>query len=300
MLLTRLIAVACLVLAVTRGATATDQPKPELADVLAQTADYYRTYTHATSGVLLDEQYQVIDTTSGRMGAISRISSDVVLVGVNGLIAALRDPYAIDTRPLREKEPRIMRLLAAPATPSLADWQRASSFPQEGAVHFMLDIIVKTNEPTLALQFGSAVFQDGLKYKLGGWKTMNDTRVIGLEFEEPEAQYKEYVLKTRSNARAKGRLWVDPLTGAVHQSELWVDSKREQANISVKFIRDAALGVLLPASMTANYDEREGGGGPRAIGSQDPRGSVMSRVSAETRAAYSSPTFARIDLTRLR
>lgn len=300
MSLSRLTCVVCLALAVSSGTSASMQPKPELADVLARTADYYRSYVSSASGVSLDEQYQLIDTTSGRMGSVSRISSDVVLVGVSGLMAALRDPYAIDTRPLREKQPRIMQLLAAPAKPSLADWQRASSYPQNGALHFMLDIIVKTNEPTLALQFGSAVFQDGMKYKLGGWKTINETRVIGLEFEEPEAQYKEYVLKTRSNARAKGRLWVDPLTGAVHQSELWVDSKREQANVSVKFTRDESLGLLIPLSMTANYDEREGGGGPRAIGSQDPRGSVASRVSAETRANYSGATFSPIDLSRLR
>lgn len=86
----------------------------------------------------------------------------------------------------------------------------------------MLDIVLKVNEPTMALQFISSTYQPNFKYKLDGQKKMNEVAVVGVRFEEPSLQDHQYVLNTRSNARATGRLWIDPLTGAIHQTELWV------------------------------------------------------------------------------
>jgi hypothetical protein len=282
-------------------AVSADQAAPTLEDVLGRVAVYHGEYVDRLSGVTLDEQYQLMDVTGGRTRQITRIASDVVLVNLNGQVAALRDPYALDTVPLREKEPRIAKLLAAPATPTRNDWQTAISYPPQGSVHFMLDIILKTNEPTLALQFAAASYQPNFKYKLDGRRTMDGTRVVGLHFEEPERRDHQYILNTRSNARATGRLWVDPATGAIHQTELWVDSKVENAIVKVDYKHNQALDMLLPVTMNEQYEEREGGGGPRQMGSgADPRSSVASRVSAQASARYLNPTYAKIDLTKLR
>jgi len=59
-----------------------------------------------------------------------RISSDVVLVNLNGQIAAL---------------------LAAPATPTMHDWITASAYPAESSWWFTLGIILKVSEPTTAV-----------------------------------------------------------------------------------------------------------------------------------------------------
>lgn len=272
-----------------------------LEDVLARAADYHATYVQKVSGVSMDEQVQLLDVTGGKTRGVIRISSDVVLAGLQGQVIALRDPYAVDTQPLREKGSRISQLLGAPATPSLKDWELASSFPAKGSVHFILDIQLKVNEPTSALQFISAALQPKMKYRLDGNKKMNGVAVVGVRFEEPTAQVWEHLLKTRSNARASGRIWIDPATGAVHQTELWVDSKAENAIVSVKYAPNTSLGLLLPTEMIDSYEEREGGGGPRQMGSgADPRGSVPNRVSVQGRANYSKATFAAIDLNKLR
>lgn len=275
--------------------------QPALDDVLARAAAYHTTYVQKVSGVSLDEQVQLLDVTGGKTRGVIRISSDVVLAGLQGQVIALRDPYAVDTRPLRARDARIIKLLGAPATPSLKDWEVASSYPAQGSVHFILDIQLKVNEPTSALQFISAALQPKLKYRLDGKKKMNGVEVVGVRFEEPTGQVWEHLLGTRSNARATGRVWVDPVSGAIHQTELWVDSKAENAIVSVKYAPHAELGLLLPTEMTDTYDEREGGGGPRQMGSgADPRGSVPNRVSVQGRANYSKPAYAAIDLQKLR
>jgi len=284
--------------AITGFASTTQQPV--LEDVLSKAAAYHSTYLQKASGVVLDEQTQILDVTGGKTRGVVRVSADVVLVSLQGQVAALRDPYAVDTQPLRPKGSRISALLGAPATPTVKDWELAASYPQQGTVHFILDLQVKVNEPTMALQFISAALQPKMKFRLDGQKKMNNVPVVGVRFEEPTSQEQTHLLGTRSNARATGRFWVDPATGAIHQTELWVDSKWENAIVSVKYAPHKELGLLLPTEMYDTYEEREGGGGPRQMGSGDPRGSVANRVSVQSRSNYSKATLAAIDLTKLR
>jgi hypothetical protein len=294
----RLVGVSALT--VLTGFTASTQ-QPVLEDVLAKASAYHSTYLQKVSGVVLDEQIQMLDVSGGKTRGVIRVSADVVLVGLQGQVISLRDPYAVDTQPLRPKGSRISALLGAPATPTIKDWELAASYPAQGSVHFILDLQLKVNEPTSALQFISAALQPKLKYRLDGQKKMNDVPVVGVRFEEPTSQDMTHVLGTRSNARATGRFWIDPVTGAIHQTELWVDSKWENAIVSVKFAPHKDLGLLLPTDMNDTYEEREGGGGPRQMGSgADPRGSVANRVSVQSRSNYSKATLAPIDLTKLR
>ena len=148
------------------------------------------------------------------MSAVTRISSDIVFVNLNGGVAALRDPYAVDTKPLRERTPRITALLATP-TATVKDWETVIRFPAQNLVYFALDLIVKVNEPTFALRFISHGMQTGLKYALDGKKKLNGVETVGIRFDEPQAQDKKYVSGTRGNARASGRIWVEaqPVSG---------------------------------------------------------------------------------------
>lgn len=282
-----------LLCAVLSGILATTLPAAQpvsLQDVLARAAAYHATYIRAISGVQLEEQMQLMDVTGDQTRSVVRLSSDVVLVNVNGQAMALRDPFAIDTRPMRERSSRILDLLGAPATPSLLDWETVSAYPSRALVHYLIDIVLRVNEPTSALQFIAAGYQPNLKYKLDGRKKMNDVDVVGVRFEEPEVRDAKYMLRTRSNARATGRFWVDAVTGAIHQTELWVDSPQsntlvEHAIVSVKYTPNTALTLLLPSEMNDTYEEFE---------------KPNFRRNVQSRATYSNATFAAIDLTRLR
>jgi len=290
-------------LSVATGVLLQAQP-PALQDVLTRAGEYHTSYTQKISGVSLEEQTQLMNVSGGSTRSIIRISADVVFVNASGETEALRDVYAIDTRPTRERTPRILQLLGAPAQPSIQDWQTAITYPGKEVVYFLLDIVVKTNEPTTTLQFIAAANQPGMKYKLDGRKTLNNVAVVGVRFEEPDGRGRKYLLGTRSNGRATGRFWIDPLTGAIHQTELWVDSRQdrtysEHATVAVTYAPNDTLGLLLPSVMTGSHEEFDASGMQQAQtggGGAD----VDGRVTLQSRAQYSNPTFAAIDLTKFR
>lgn len=270
--------------------TAAPAPQPQLQDVLARAAEYHAAYTRKLSGVSLEEQTRLMEVSGDVTRSIVRISADVVFVDVSREVVALRDIYAIDTKPTRARTPRILERLGAPATPTVDDWVVARAFPGEQKVYFLLDIVIKVNQPTSALQFIAAANQPSLKYRLDGRRKMNGVDVIGVRFEEVEERGRRYLLGTRANARATGRCWIDPATGAIHQTDLWVDSRiertySERANVSVKYAPHASLGLLLPSEMNDTYEEFDASGGIRSV---------------QSSARYSNATFAAIDLTRLR
>lgn len=289
---------ALVTIAVAAGVSLHAQPQP-LQDLLTRAADYHAAYTKKVSGVSLEEQTRLMDVSGGVTRGIVRISADVVLTDVSRELVALRDIYAIDTRPTRQRTPRLLQLLGAPATPSVQDWVVARAFPGEDKVYFLLDIVIKVNQPTSALRFIETRNQPLIKYKLDGRKKMNDADVVGVRFEEIEDRDRTYLLGTRGNARATGRFWIDPATGAIHQTELWVDSNHqrsysESAIVSVKYAPDTDLGVLLPSAMNDSYEEFD------ASGTTDPQAGVGGRRSVQSTATYKKNGYAPIDLTKLR
>jgi len=156
------------------------------------------------------------------------------------------------------------------------------------------------NEPTFALRFISRGFQGDLKYSLDGKKKINGVDTVGIRFEEPAGQAKQYLTGTRGNARASGRFWVDPATGAVHQTELWLDSKADVANITVKYAPNAALNLMLPTETSETYEERVENSGPRDVSRSVDSGRGGGRISFQASAKYSKPTYTPIDLRTLK
>ena len=217
------------------------QDKLSVNTLIERGTDYLVAYAPRVSGVILEEQYMLIEI-AGSMTTPLRIASDVVLINLNGQVIALRDPYAVDTKPLRERTPRINTLLAEPTTEG---WGLAQQYWRQSQFHFRAEIVVHASEPMLALQFLAPINQSKVTYRLDGQKKMNGVAVAGIRFQEPTARDKQYLLGTRGNAAASGRFWMDPATGAVHQTELWLESPSESARIQVNYGLDAALGILV-------------------------------------------------------
>jgi hypothetical protein len=272
---------------------------PELAALLKLAGDYHADFVNRISGVTLEEQYQLIDVTGGKMQGVTRIASDVVFVNLNGGVAALRDAFAVDTKPLRERTPRITALLTSP-TASVKDWETVIQFPAQAATYFGIDLILKVNEPTFGLRFISHALQADLKYSLDGKKKINGVDTVGIRFEEPSGQDKKYMTGSRGNARASGRFWVDVATGAIHSTELWLDSKAEVANIIVKYAPYAAVNLVLPSETTETYEERQAASGPRDLTRSVDSGRGGNRISFQATAKYSKATYSPIDLRTLK
>ena len=268
------------------------QNNPSLRDLLERGAAYVAAYAPRVSGVVLDEQYMLVEI-AGTMTVPQRIASDLVLINVNGQTISLRDIYAVDTKPVRERTPRINALLA---TPTSAGWQLAQQYAQQSQHYFRAEVVLHASEPMLALQFLDELNQPKVTYRLDGRKKMNGVAVSGIRFQEPVARDKQYMLGTRGNAAASGRFWIDTETGAIHQTELWLESPTETARVQVSYAPDAKLGFVLPKEASATFEARQLGFGATNVGS----GAFTARMRFECTVKYSNARHMPIDLTKIK
>src|SRR3990170_4657046 len=175
--------VTVLLVSAAAGAPVAAQKGPAPADVLRVATEYLEEYAPRVSGVTLEEAYTMLDVSGGRVAGTQRLTSDVVLLNLAGEVIALRDAFAIDNNPLREREPRITALLARP---TVAAWNRAQAYAAESLRHMQAELIARVNEPTLALLFIAAENQSRVTYKIDGRKRLDGVEVVGLRFEEPK------------------------------------------------------------------------------------------------------------------
>ena len=264
-----------------------------LPDALKRAAEYVVQYRTKVSGVTLEEQMMLIELQGTVMRVPRRLASDLVFVDTANGLVGLRDMYAIDTNPVRERLPRISRLLEEPTT---VGWQLSQNYSREHAHFFLADVVWWGSEPASVLRFIDAEFQPRITYKLDGKKKVRGVQVIGIGFREPVERGKKYLLETPGNAHCSGRFWIDPATGAIHQTELWVESPTETIRGQITYDVDKTLGLLLPVEGGHTYDAREAGSGISNMGG----GSVGRRLSLESTTKYSNARYAKIDLTKIR
>ena len=244
--------IVCLLLA---GGVASSQAAPTVDDLRKKAGEYIAQYSEAVSGVTLEEQFLLVQTTGGSARVPIRIASDVTLFVLDQFAVGLRDVYAIDTRPVRERQPRVINALKEPAGPNIELVRR---YIRENAAHLLHNVVVWYTDPLLALQFGAPANQSKITYKLEGNKKMNGVQVYGLGYKETSEDARVLV-KVPGKAKSSGRLWVDPLTGAIHMTEFWVQSETDTIRIQVEFALDKTLKLLLPRRASHSMEWREMG-----------------------------------------
>jgi hypothetical protein len=236
-----------------------------------------------------------MEVSTGRMQTPNRINSDLILLNVNGTAVSLRDAYAISGAKIREAQPRIPALLAEPTQ---AKWDQALALTRESQKHFLAETVVRLNDPLLALRFIAPADPSKFTYTIEGKKKINGVETIGLRFQEIRGEHTKYVLGTRGNASVSGRFWIDPATGAIHQTEFSADSKIENARVTTTYAPAQGLDFLVPTRTVETYEERPVQGGPSAMGAATVTGQGL--VKFEANAAYSNPRYSPIDLSRAR
>jgi hypothetical protein len=264
---------------------------PSLEALVRAGATYVQAYASRVSGTTTEELMLLSEVTGSSLTPPRRLSSDVVLVRTSedGRLAGLRDLYAIDTRPVRERLPRIVTALVEP---TIANWQRAQSHAREHAAYLGHQVVVSFSDPVLALQFITEGNQPRITYKIEGNKRMNDTAVVGVGFKEQVQRGRPVLLDTTEGHVASGRFWIDPVTGAIHQTELWLQSDAETTRLRVSFSPDSIRGVLLPTEASGTFEWRE----PATAGNIGRPGR---RLTLESMAKYSNPRYTPVDVSRI-
>jgi len=265
--------------------------EPVLADALGKAADYVAQYSTKASGLSVEDQLLLSELTTARP-VPRRLASDLVLINVQERLTGYRDPFSIDTKAVRERQPRIIKALAVP---TMAAWEQVQGFTKEGAYLLMSNAVVWYSDPVLALRFIEKEHQPRMTYKLEGRKKMNGVEVYGVGFKENREERKVYLIDTPDNPNSTGRIWIDAATGAVHQTELWLQSDTVVARVTVNYVPDAKLNLLVPRDASHSFEMRETTGAITNMGS----GNGVRSMKFESIAKYTNAQLTPIDLTKI-
>jgi hypothetical protein len=251
------------------------QKPPALPDLLKTAADSLMQYAQQLGTVAADEEFTQYETSSGRMSTPKRINSVLVIIGQSdGTTGSFRDLVAVDTVPVRPKDDRLVALFKKPTDASLAS---AQEMTEEAVKAYYSANLHALDKPLQALDLLRAENQANSTYKLDGMKNMDGTQVAVLRFSEKGTGH------LMTGASAIGRYWIEPATGAIHQTELGFSMKGGNLTATVKFAKDAQLGLFVPTDLTEQVDVNTQTSGASDMGGG---GGLGGRQSMEGRASY--------------
>lgn len=234
----------------------------ELDELLDRVTDYVTVYTREFIGVVAEETYrQDVSTRNGVdgrgfpiEGRQSRtLRSDMLLVRApaGDRWLQFRDVFAVDGKPVRDREERLVKLFLEPsqsAQQQVADIKAASARYNIGGVDRNINV------PVLALRVLDPASRPWFAFSVGR------KRHDGWELEYREERSATLIRGRDEQATpAFGRFVVDPATGRVLASELHADTPALKAQIDVRYGAEAALGgTFVPREMREKYQTDDG------------------------------------------
>jgi hypothetical protein len=257
--------------AVAPGAWSQD---PTLAVVLGRVAQYAIEYEQRFSMLVAEEDYDQRSErpmeagnpsrTRGPSGGelavpnndrARRLRSDYLLVRSDeGGWFPFRDVFEVDGRRLRDRDDRLVRLLLKPSQSSSDRAQRIMA----ESTRYNLGRITRTiNIPTL----GVILLKPGLRERFA--ITADGTEVVAGR----QAWKLAYVELARPtlvrnvtgmDLTMRGTLWVDPATGVILKTSMWVADGAMMATVTVDFREDESVDFWVPAEMTEHYRASSG------------------------------------------
>ncbi len=184
-----------------------------------------------------------------------RLRSEYLLVRSDeGGWLPFRDVFEVDGRRLRDRDDRLVRLLLKPSQSSSDRAQRIMA----ESTRYNLGRITRTiNLPTL----GVILLKPGLRERFAitaeGTETVAGREAWKLAYEEI-ARPTLVRNVTGTDLTMRGTLWVDPATGVILKTSMWVADGAMMATVSVDFREDESVALWVPAQMTEHYRASSG------------------------------------------
>lgn len=240
-----------------------DTPRPAMQQVtvdalVIRAGDYVATFTDAFSNLVAEERYtqEISGAGAARLGRISRreLRSDIVLLKIGGPLEwrPYRDVFAVDGKPVRDRDDRLMALFAQPSATS---FEQAARIARESA-RFNIGLASRTiNTPLLSLLFLQRSIQPRFRFKLGKLDAGAGPRTWVVEYKEEARPTLIRALMTDDNRDlpASGRFWIDADTGRVSKTELLFAVVGMRASLTTAFRRDDRLGMDVPLDLREVY-----------------------------------------------
>lgn len=229
--------------------------EPGVREVLERLDAYLTQYESFLGAVVAEERYvQTVELPhSGPAAATTRtLLSDYAPARAPGGQAwtGFRDTFAVDGEPVRERDDRLLALIADGTADSA---RRALRIAHDNARHNLgEDVVARTiNVPTVALDFIHPRNRDRLAFEKRGEEVIDGVRTWVLSFRERD---RPTMLRTPDgrDRRARGAVWVDPHSGEVLRTDLSWDGA-PAGFVVVHYRRDPRVAALVPDTMLEEY-----------------------------------------------
>jgi hypothetical protein len=272
----RLIVLLCFAAAAPAAAA---QPAPEaleptLKSVLVRAAVYVNAFHRQLASIVAEERYIQDAVTPPSKALVEgsvehrELLSDLLLVkpSPNREWLQFRDVFEVDGNPVRDRTERLTRLFLRPSASTSAQIEQILN---ESARFNIGHIQRNINAPLMPLLFLEADNQWRFKFK-----RTRDRQPVVAPTEGPSGAVfrvnaEVWVIEYQEQGRptfirstsfqpmpARGRFWVEPLTGRVLMSEMILRNRDVRATIDVSYQSEPLLGFLVPIEMRERYDGR--------------------------------------------
>jgi hypothetical protein len=217
---------------------------PVVEDILRAAGEYVKGYERALA-LVAEESY-----TQQVFANRRTLQSDILFMQDDQFgWMEYRDIAAVDARPVRDRQDRLLALFTKPNADRLAQARR---IVDEGARFNLnppdLRLNRTINLPLTAIRFLRAADQYRSHFNIPPQNRSGG--VVSLEFTE---EHRPRLISTPDQAAATGRFDIELATGRVLSSTLTLRSRSANATMEVKFSPNAQVGLNLPVSMTEKY-----------------------------------------------
>jgi hypothetical protein len=243
--------VACIALAGTAGSAA--QRSLTLADVLSRLDSYLDRYAALLSTLVADERYvQSLRLPESPVATERVLRSDYALARSpeGHAWTGFRDTYEVDGQPVRDREERLLSLIASGSEDAARQALRIS---RDNARHNLgEDVVSRTiNVPTVALDLIASRHRRRFSIERRGEEVIAGVRAWVLSLSERD---RPTLLRTPAgrDRRSRATVWVDPASGALLRTDLSWEGAPEGA-VVVHYRRDASIDALVPDVMLEEY-----------------------------------------------
>jgi hypothetical protein len=252
------LAASCLFAVAAAGVSAQSAGPLSLATVLERAGAYLADYEPRLMGIVAEETYEqhteklALSGLDGaaRGGRRRVLKSDYLLVktAAEGWLP-FRDVFEVDGRPVRDRADRLVELFIKPDE---SGFTRAQRIMAESARYNLGRVRRTINTPVLAILFVEPGVAGRFQFDHRGDEPLDGRQVWRIGFQEIS---RPTLVRTsgRRDLPMMGQLWIAPEDGAILKTMIRAVGAEVSADVSVSFIREATLGILVPGRMDERY-----------------------------------------------